>query len=399
MTSAIADPFTALHRALLRRRLAQLDPRVRGEVLLLAVGVNAFIFWQTRIPLDGMHRAHGEPAVVRALVVGLGLLVVTGAALAGTRAARLLAGAMPGPEWLALPVTPAALLRHLAWEARLQCLWAAAAAPGFLIAAHGLVPAWMLGALAAAFLAALGVGAHAATAAAMLARGARAGGDAWRPLMERTVPRPQPQVRPPRWRAAPRWRVIVLRDLKLLLRARSVRSSVLAAIAWTLASAGVWFTPLAGPTAQFLGFGLALIAAYTWAEVLILLGAEDPPGLMRSLPTGPRALWTARAIEALAGAAVLALLQLVLAHIEPGPRALQAACVFAAALALGLLGAQYGITIGRQAAIARRFLVLTTSIAMAASLMITLLGWFILIAGVVHSAVRLPRWWSLEETR
>jgi hypothetical protein len=217
--------------------------------------------------------------------------------------------------------------------------------------------------------------------------------------MERTVPATRRPVRPARWHSAACWRVLIARDLLLMARARPVRSSVLMAAAWALASAGVWFTPLAGPTAQFLGFGLALIAAFTWAEVLILLGGEDPPGLMRALPTGPRALWTARAIEAVTGAAVLALLQLLLARVEPGPRGLQSACVFAAALALGLLGAQYGITIGRQAPVARRFLALTASIAMAASLMITLLGWFILLAGVVHSAVRVSRWWSLEETR
>jgi len=367
-------------------------------MLLLAAGVNAFIFWQSRIPLDGLHRAHGGGPVLRVLAAGLGLLVLTGATLVAARVVRLLGRALPGPEWLALPVTPAALLRHLAWEARLQSAWAAAAAPGFLLAAHGLLPAWMPFALAAGFVATLWLAAHVATAIAMLVLRTSAG-DGYHPFMERAVPRARPHISPPRWRSAPGWQVLVARDARLLTRARSVRSSTVAAVAWTLASTGIWFTPLAGPTAQFVGFGLALIAAFTWAEVLILLGGEDPPGLMRALPTGPRMLWIARAVEALAGATLLALLQAVVARVEPGPRALQSVCVFGAALALGLLGAQYGITIGHQAPVARRFLALTASIAMAASLMITLLGWFILLAGVVHSAVRVRRWWELEETR
>jgi hypothetical protein len=148
-----------------------------------------------------------------------------------------------------------------------------------------------------------------------------------------------------------------------------------------------------------MAFGLALIAAFAWANVLVALGGEEPAGLLRAQPVTPRAVWTARAIEVLAGALAMAALQAVAARLEPGPRALLAACVFGAALALGLLGAHYGITLGRQVQAARRFLVLAASIAMAASLMITLLGWLVLLAAVIHSALRVPRWWWLEETR
>jgi len=41
---------------------------------------------------------------------------------------------------------------------------------------------------------------------------------------------------------------------------------------------------------------------------------------------------------------------------------------------------------------------LTLSIAMAASLMIPLLGWILLLTAVIHSARRVPRWSRIEGT-
>jgi hypothetical protein len=316
----------------------------------------------------------------------------------------MLAGRLPGPPWLALPVTPGALLEHVAWEARLKALWAAALVPGFLVAAHGLLPVMLIVGLAAAFGLALWAGAHAATrfahALAVAPHGAGGDRDAWLTLrMTPGTAVARRRLRPARWGRAPAWRVLVERDVLLVARVPAVRLTAAAFVLWGLASGAVWFTPLERPAAQVMAFGLALIAAFAWANVLVTLGGEEPVGLLRAQPVTPRALWTARAVEVLAGALAMAVLQAVAARLEPGPRALQAACVFGAALALGLLGAHYGITLGRQVQAARRLLVLTASIAMAASLMITLLGWLVLLAAVIHSALRVPRWWWLEETR
>jgi hypothetical protein len=51
--------FRDLERALTRRRLMRLDPRMRGEFALLALLIAGFLFWQVRVPLDGLVRAGG----------------------------------------------------------------------------------------------------------------------------------------------------------------------------------------------------------------------------------------------------------------------------------------------------------------------------------------------------
>ena len=72
--------------------------------------------------------------------------------------------------------------------------------------------------------------------------------------------------------------------------------------------------------------------------------------------------------------------------------------IVAASLAITLLGVHYGMTLGN-APLAQRFLTLALAISMAASIMIPLLGWILLLTAVIHSARRVPRWSRLEAER
>ena len=138
-------PFRDLERRLTRRRWAQLDLRLRVELVALALIVSGFLFWQARAPLDGLAHRGGPPAVVLAVAVVQVILAALAGVLAATRHARALRVGPPGPEWLALPVAPERLARHLAWDAR-QAGWAIGVpAAGVLAAAVGLIPAaWEL---------------------------------------------------------------------------------------------------------------------------------------------------------------------------------------------------------------------------------------------------------------
>jgi len=61
-----------------------------------------------------------------------------------------------------------------------------------------------------------------------------------------------------------------------------------------------------------------------------------------------------------------------------------------------VLGVHYGITLYPRAEHAQRMLLLSLAIAMAASVMIPMLGWVLLLTAVLHSARRVPRWDRLE---
>jgi hypothetical protein len=100
---------------------------------------------------------------------------------------------------------------------------------------------------------------------------------------------------------------------------------------------------------------------------------------------------------------VLATALLVVAHalgaqgLSPYALHLFLAWVGAASLAIGVLGVNYGVTLFPRPDLAQRLLGLSLGLAVAASLMIPLLGWVVLLAAVLHSARRLPHWPRLEE--
>jgi hypothetical protein len=100
-----------------------------------------------------------------------------------------------------------------------------------------------------------------------------------------------------------------------------------------------------------------------------------------------RAAWAAGfAAVALAGHALLA------RGLPLGPLALFLSWVAGATLGLSILGVNYGLSLYPNTEAARRLLGLTLSLMAIMSTAVYLMGWFVLLAAVVHTARRLPRW-------
>ncbi|MEK7823673.1 MAG: hypothetical protein AAB290_01375 [Candidatus Eisenbacteria bacterium] len=398
-----AHAFRDLERALTRRRLLRLDPRMRGELVLLALLIAGFLFWQVRVPLDGLVRARGPLSGVAAVAgVWLGLATL-GAALAGTRHARRLRAAPAGPEWLALPLEPAAIERHLAWESRSHVLWLAVPALGVLAAAAGLLPAWWLASLAAAFawllLEAGRVGCALGYRVALRAAEPRPG----LPPIERVLAVAAPGVArrrlpPPMWRKMPAWAALAGKDLVVTLRHGPTRRAAVLPLALWVASLLAWHLPGEPALRHVVAFALVLLAAAALAEWLAVLAGSDPFAALRVLPVGVMTVWGARFAWGVAGATVLVAGQAVAAR-ELAPHARQVLLVWSggAALAIATLGVNYGVTLFPRADVARRMLGLSLALAVAASVMIPLSGWIVLLTAVLHSARRLPRWSRLAE--
>src|SRR5690242_4779297 len=79
------DAFRLLERALTRRRVGGVDAGLRVELVVLAVLVLGFLFWQVRIPLDSLHRRVGRTAVAEVEFAGLVALAIAGGAVAFAR--------------------------------------------------------------------------------------------------------------------------------------------------------------------------------------------------------------------------------------------------------------------------------------------------------------------------
>src|SRR5262245_24775556 len=119
MTRALPDParaFDALARRLSAARARDLGVRLWVVLGVLALAIAAFTYWQVRVPLDGALRSGGVLGAGTRLAVVLSAFVLAGATIAMVRQVALMEDP-PGPEWLALPVAPALVERHLAREA------------------------------------------------------------------------------------------------------------------------------------------------------------------------------------------------------------------------------------------------------------------------------------------
>ena len=399
-----AAAFRDLRRALARRRLRGAGARTLAVVLAIAVVVSAFVYWQVRVPLDGLRRSHGEPFA--ALALG-GVLAVFALAAAAMTAERLAAmrGSRPGPEWLALPAPPPLAAGHLAAEARLPALAVLPPAAATLVAGAGLLPPEWLFALAAAF--ALGYWLATRATAAIVTRASRPARPAERalaPALAWLVAEPRRQldarVAAPAWRAGSPASALRRLDAHATSRATAARARLAGAGLLALAGLLVWFDgaePLLRRAQAFACFVAAAAALGAWA---IRRACAEPADLHRPLPLSLADAWRARAMPMLG-----ALLALAAAN------ALAAAGLpFAARVALvpvwGLvgfgvaaLGLHYGLTLVPQADAAETVYASWLGAALTASVMIPLLGWFVLLAGLAHSSLRLRRWWAPEPGR
>lgn len=399
--------FRRLRGWLVQRRFSQLELRLRIELAVLSLMLGAFVFWQVRIPLDGIRFAAGATGVLAALGFGCAALALVTSGLVGARHWYRLRVGPGGPSWLSLPATPGALTRHLAWESAFVAGWMAIPAAGFWIAAFGLVPFLWWIALAIPFAAVLVLAARAGAAAAdritlwqspPSSRGATA--------VERALGGTARRVRggrlpAARWMRQPTWLAIARKDLRLSLRVPALgRSLVIALLFWAL-SIAAWRMP-ATPPAHSLGylsaFVLALAGSGVFGEWLVSLAGSDPFATIRALPVGVASLWSARFAFAVAGALLLVLGHALSARdVSPHALRLFLAWIGIATLAIAALAVNYGVTLFPRADLAQRMLGLSLGLAVAGSLMIPLMGWLVLLSAVIHSTRRLARWSRLEE--
>lgn len=395
--------FRDLEHRLARRRLQQLDPRMRWELALLAILIAGFLFWQVRVPLDGLVRARGPLTAAGAVLALWLLLAILAGAMAALRHARRLRQGPPGPEWLALPLAPHALERHLASESRARTLWLAVPAAGVMVASFGLLPIAWLPVLALVFAGLLLVAGRAGTTLglAVAARGVPPGAGLKaieRVLVAATPTSRRVRFRSPRWRRVPAWLALMGKDLLVTARRGTIRRAAFVPLLLWIASVLVWRLPGEPAMRHFLAFALVLLAAAALAEWLVTLSGSDPFSGLRVLPLGVATVWGARFAWGVLGTLLLVAGQLAGAReLSPGAQRVFFTWIGAASLGIAALGVNYGVTLFPRADVAERLLGLSLGLAVAASVMIPLSGWIVLLTAVLHSARRLPRWARLEE--
>jgi hypothetical protein len=363
-----------------------------------------------RVSYANVAFTRGTHAAGVALLATLAAIALLGGA--GT-ALRLLArlGRLPaGPPWLALPAPASELVRLQAWEAELPLRTLAVLALVACVAAMRVAATleWLAGVLLfpLAWAASCSVGRALAGALAMRAPsgpGATptdvAGAGALATLAAawavRSPVRGGERRRDGSWRRRPRVVVLAVKDAWLARRARAPRASLVLAAALGVLSVAAWSLPR--PVLRATAFALALLAAAATGEWLITLGGCDPFPTLRSLPVGPGSIWWARMLPAALATLVLVGAHAVAANGPPGLMRVSLAWLTFATLAILALAVDLQLTLFPQREPALRLFALALALALVSSLMIPLLGWVVLLAAVLHSARRLPRWWRLEE--
>ncbi|MCC6348431.1 MAG: hypothetical protein IT347_02435 [Candidatus Eisenbacteria bacterium] len=399
-----AGAFRDLRRSLVRRRLAGAGARLHLTVVAITAIVSAFAYWRVRIPLDSLRRNHGAPAAELLLGVVLAALALAAALLTAERVAAML-DRRPGPEWLALPAEPALMTAHLAAEARRPALAVLPPAAAALLAGLGLLPASWLFASGVAFAFAWSLATRAAaTLTRRLSRPARAperrltAHAAWLAAEPRRSG--APRVAPATWAAGTPARA--LRRLDRLASARPGPSRVRLAFVAVLALAGLaaWFDGAEPMLRRAQAFALFLPVSASLGLWAIRRACAEPADLHRPLPISLADAWGARALPLGAAlAAIAAANALAAAGLPPAARLVLVPAWAAIGFALAVLGLHCSLTLVPQADAAESVYLSWLGVALVASLMMPLLGWFVLAAAVAHSSIRLPAWWRPKAAR
>lgn len=398
--------FRFLRQHLTRRRLSQLDLRLKLELALLAALIMGFVFWQVRGAFASIAFQGGPGTVVSALsITWLTLALITGGFLA-VRHAHRLRTRPPGPAWLSLPARDRTLARHLAWDSGVVAAWTVVPGIGIWSASWGYVP-WTWSVALAPPLAFVLFGAGwlgtwtGERIATLGARRVRGVSGVAAVLTESGTAARSRRRGPARWAQRPAWLALSLKDLRITLRVGSVRRHLATSLLFWILSALAWRLP-SPPHMRDLewvsAFILALLGSAALGEWLVSLSGADPFQTLRSLPVGVGQVWFARAALAVfATTALLTFHALAASGLTPHALRLFMVWVGGATLAIAALAVNYGVTLFPRADIAQRLLGLSLGLAVAASLMIPLLGWIVLLSAVLHSARRLSRWSRLEE--
>jgi hypothetical protein len=239
-------------------------------------------------------------------------------------------------------------------------------------------------------------GAAAAAVAATAWRAARSAGGPDRALRLGAAPRTDraPRGAPARFRAGGAVAALLRKDLLASTRPGRPRERLLAALPVAALSAVVWALPRGAVGSRpALALALALVAAALLGRWALALADDDPFPLVRPLPLAARDVWRARAAwVALAAAALVALQLPALGPLDGSAWALMAAWIAVAASMVVLLAVHYAISLHPNLEQAERIYSLALLMAAATSLMLPLVGWVMLLAALVHSARRVPRW-------
>src|SRR5262249_36983545 len=157
-----------------------------------------------------------------------------------------LAAQPPGPEWLALPLEPRWVARHLARESRLPAATVLVPAAAAWVAGLGLLPLPRLLALALGFTLAFELATRAACALPLPSAGHAAGSArrlprAWRALVSARRPVRTTRVPAPRFHLEARWRALARLDRAVSGRAGSPRARLAFTFALLVLSVAAWF--------------------------------------------------------------------------------------------------------------------------------------------------------------
>ena len=404
MSRATPDPdraFRALSRRLFARRARELGLRLWFVLAVLALSIAAFTYWQVRVPLDGTLRHGGVPAAVSRLALVLGAFTLAGATIAVARQVSLLADP-PGPEWLSLPVSPAAVERHLANEASAPARAVAVPAAAAWLAGWGLLPVSWLVLLAAGFVLVLESALQLSCAMALRASAGAVGPAsrlpaAWRALVSARRPPSAARIATARFRSESRARALARLDRAVSFRAGPPRARLGFAAAFLVLSVSAWFlgSDLSQARAQaFAAFAIACAELGAWAA---WRAAGDPASALRPLPLSLAHAWSARAWPLLAVVGVVLLLHALLPPgVAAAARVGLASSWALPALLLVLLGLHVGLSLPGRPGTAESLYYGWLGAGLVGSLAIPLFGWAVVISGLAQATRRLSRWRTPE---
>ncbi len=389
--------FRALAGRLVARRVADMGVRLWLVAMVLAACVAAFTYWQVRVPLDGTTRHSGTRGGVQRLGLVLAAFAVAGGAIAASRQAALAADP-PGPEWLALPVEPAHVERHLARQARLPALAMLVPAAAAWWSGFGLLPYTWLAGLALGFALAFFTITRLACAVSLRAS-ARASGPArrlpaaWRALVtaRRAVRLERIPASP--WRTRSRWSALARLDQAVSLRAGSPRARLMFSLAFLALSVAAWFMgrePLQLRAQAFAAFTIACAGLGAWAA---WRAAGDPPSTLRALPLSLGDAWRGRAWPLLGVIGLVLVLHAAIPPALPPLARIGLAVTWALpALLITLLGLHLGLSLAGSPVTAENLYYGWLGAGIVASLAIPLFGWCVLLSAFAQATRRVKRW-------
>ena len=303
-----------------------------------------------------------------------------------------------GLAWLACPVPPAAIVRHLERDASLPSLAFVVPAAAALLAGLGLLPAvtLLLAACGAAALTWLTRRVACAGVVSLVAgRGSEPSRDdgSWRALLRASHATRSRAVTPARLRRESRADAIARLDRAITGRAPNARARLVGAIVVLIVAIAAWgLTGRPAAETRAVAFGAFLVCMAQLGAWAAWRAASDPRTLWSPLPLSLGDRWRARAkVLALA---IIGALVVVFATAGALPLVARLALAFVwgvPATVIALIGLHLGLASPEQPGVAENAHLGWLGVAVLASLTIPLLGWGMLAGALVFATRRMAR--------